>query len=94
MLSEAGLVCGGVEAGTREGGGDEQHFMPSLRSMYLPLGLYPLETAGGTLQHACTMSITVSPIPSYNPYLTMSLLSLHCRLIPSCKGNCLISDYN
>ena len=42
-------------------GGDEQHFMPLLRSMYFPLGLYPLDTAGGTLQHAYTISITAPP---------------------------------
>ena len=69
-------------------GGDEQHFVPPLRSMYLPLGLYPLDTAGGTLQHAYTMSITIPSIQSNDtprPYLTMSLCSLHCRFIPSRK---------
>ena len=42
--------------GTMEKRADEQHFMPPLRSIYLPLGLYPFETAGGTLQHACTIT--------------------------------------
>ena len=64
VVSKAGLVVGTGRRGTRDGRGDVQHFMPPLRSIYLPLGLYPLDTAGGTLQHACTMSIAVLALQS------------------------------
>ena len=80
--------------------GDEQHFIPPLRSIYLPLGLYPLLTAGGTLQHACTTISSQSPyhksksnlIPSSTPlihtYLTMTLrcLHTHIRYTPSTEA--------
>ena len=68
-VCEAGRVSGWElrRLWTREGGGDSQHFIPPLRSIYLPLGLYPFETAGGTLQHACNTTSSQYPYYKSNP---------------------------